>query len=109
MATLNSIFPTFLAKCAELHTLLLSVAYALFVVGVIVTVHRRFTRKALLHLLARILTLTALLVYLPVWGNALQQIMQDSIISGLGVDPAQVYNQFFTLLVIKDDSSTYTT
>ena len=39
MATFDSIFPTFLAKCGELHTLLLSVAFALFIVGVIATVH----------------------------------------------------------------------
>jgi len=38
MATFDSIFPTFLAKCGELHTLLLSVAFALFIVGIIVTV-----------------------------------------------------------------------
>src|SRR5438034_2577636 len=32
MATFENIFPTFLAKCAELHDLLLTVAFALFVV-----------------------------------------------------------------------------
>ncbi|MBU6410402.1 MAG: hypothetical protein KGR98_08435, partial [Verrucomicrobia bacterium] len=96
MATFDSIFPTFLAKCAELHDLLLSVAYALFVTGIIATVHQRFTRKTLLHLLVRIMVLTSLLVYLPIWGNALQQLLQDSIISGLGVDPAQIYDQFLT-------------
>ena len=53
MATFTSIFPTFLAKCGELHTLLLSVAYALFVAGIIVTVVHGFTHRALLHLLAR--------------------------------------------------------
>ena len=42
MATFDSIFPTFLAKCGELHTLLLSVAFALFIVGVIVTVMHQF-------------------------------------------------------------------
>lgn len=106
MATFNSIFPTFLAKCAELHTLLLSVAYALFVTGVIVTVVHGFTHKALLHLLSRLLLLTSLLVFLPVWGNEIQQLLQDSILSGLGVDPAQVYQQFNQLLVIKRDTST---
>jgi hypothetical protein len=107
MATFDSIFPTFLAKCGELHTLLLSVAYALFVSGIIVTVHQRFTRKTLLHLMVRIMVLTSLLVYLPVWGNTLQQLLQDSIISGLGVDPAQIYDQFLTLLIIKRDPSTF--
>jgi len=106
MATFDSIFPTFLAKCGELHTLLLSVAYALFVTGVIVTVAHGFTHKALLRLLSRLLVLTSLLVFLPVWGNDIQQLLHDSILSGLGVDPAQVYQQFDQLLVIKRDPAT---
>jgi hypothetical protein len=108
MATFNSIFPTFLAKCGELHTLLLSVAYALFVTGIIVTVRQRFSHRALLDLLLRLLLLTSLLVYLPVWGNQLQSLLQDSILSGLGVDPANVYQQFNQLLVIKRDTTTQT-
>ncbi len=107
MATFDSIFPTFLAKCGELHTLLLSVAYALFITGIIVTVHHRLSHKILLHLLARIMVLTSLLVYLPVWGNTLQQLLQDSILSGLGVDPAQIYDQFLELLIIKRDPSMF--
>jgi hypothetical protein len=106
MATFNSIFPTFLTDCAELNTLLLSVAYALFIVGVIVTVSHRFTHRTLLNLLMRLLLLTSLLVYLPTWGNEIQQLLQNSILSGLGVDPTQVYQQFNQLLVIKRDPST---
>jgi len=105
MATFDSIFPTFVAKCGELHTLLLSVAFALFVTGIIVTVHHQFTRRTLLHLLIRIMVLTSLLVYLPVWGNVLQNLLQDTILSGLGVDPANVHQQFVHLLVIKRDDT----
>lgn len=106
MATFDSIFPTFLAKCGELHTLLLSVAYALFITGIIVTVHHRSSHRVLLHLLVRILMLTSLLVFLPVWGNTIQSLLQGSILSGLGVDPSQVYQQFNQLLVIKRDPAT---
>ena len=106
MATFDSIFPTFLAKCGELHTLLLSVAYALFVTGIIVTVHHRFSHRVALHLSIRLMVLTSLLVYLPVWGNAIQNLLQDSILSGLGVDPSHVYQQFNQLLVIKRDPAT---
>ena len=106
MATFESIFPTFLAKCAELHTLLLSVAFALFITGVIVTVAHGLTHKAMLHLLARILFLTSLLVFLPAWGNELQSLLQNSILSGLGVDPSLVYQQFNQLLIIKRDLGT---
>ena len=106
MATFDSIFPTFLTDCAGLHTLLLSVAYALFITGVIVTVSQRFTHRALLNLLMRLLLLTSLLVFLPSWGNTLQSLLQSSILSGLGVDPSQVYQQFNQLLVIKRDPAT---
>ncbi|HUZ06168.1 MAG TPA: hypothetical protein VMV89_01630, partial [Candidatus Paceibacterota bacterium] len=88
MATFDNIFPTFLAKCGELHTLLLSVAFALFVTGIIVTVHHRFSHRVALHLSIRLMVLTSLLVYLPVWGNTIQNLLQDSILSGLGVDPS---------------------
>jgi hypothetical protein len=106
MATFDSIFPTFLTKCGELHTLLLSVAFALFVVGVIATVSHHASHKSILNLLLRLLILTSLLVFLPAWGNTLQNLLQDSILSGLGVDPSQVYQQFNQLLVIKRDPTT---
>jgi hypothetical protein len=100
MPTFDSIFPTFLTKCGELHTLLLSVAFALLIVGVIVTMMHRSSHRAILHLLLRLLLLTSLLVFLPAWGNAIQQLLQDSILSGLGVDPANVYKEFVQLLVV---------
>lgn len=109
MATFDSIFPTFLAKCADLHTLLLSVAFALFVTGVIVTVYQKFTHRVALNLSLRLLLLTSLLVFLPAWGNQLQSLLQNSILSGLGVDPTLVYQQYNQLLVTKlNDSSTGT-
>ena len=106
MATFNSIFPTFIADCGGLQTLLLNVAYALFIVGVIVTVKQHSSHKSILNLLLRLLLLTSLLVYLPAWGNTLQQLLQNSILSGLGVDPANVYQQYNQLLVIHRDPST---
>jgi hypothetical protein len=106
MATFNSIFPTFLTTCSNLHTLLLSVAFGLFITGIVVTVHHRFSERVLLNLLGRLLILTSLLVFLPTWGNEIQSLLQDSILSGLGVDPSQVYQQYNQLLVIKRDPST---
>jgi hypothetical protein len=106
MASFESIFPTFLAKCAELHTLLLSVAYALFVTGVITTVMHHISHRAVIQLMVRLLMLTCLLVFLPSWGNTVQQTLQNSILSGLGVDPSDVYNQYNQLLIIKRDSTT---
>ena len=108
MATFDSIFPTFLAKCADLHTLLLSVAFALFIVGVIITAYHKFTHRTGLNLLLRLLLLTSLLVFLPAWGNQLQTLLQNSVLSGLGVDPTQVYQQYNQLLVTKINNNNST-
>jgi threonine/homoserine/homoserine lactone efflux protein len=46
MASFESIFPTFLQKCAELNELLRIVAVALFIVGTIMLVTHGFAQLA---------------------------------------------------------------
>lgn len=106
MASFESIFPTFLQKCADLHSLLCLVAFMLFIVGTILFVLHGFTGKTLMLHLVRLLVLTALLVMLPQWGNDVQSLLQNSILNGLGVDPAHVQDQYNQLLVIKRDTGT---
>ncbi len=101
MATFESIFPTFLTKCGELHTLMQAVAFAFFVAGVTASVGQGVTKRQLFRCLIRLTVLTSLLVFLPQWGNALQDLLKDSILSGLGVDPADVYSQYQNLLDVK--------
>jgi hypothetical protein len=108
MATFDQLFPTFLQKCAEMHELLRIVAFMLFIVGTILLVGHGFTGKTLMLHLLRLLILTALLVYLPRWGNQAQSLIQTSILDGLGVDPSQVQDQYNQLLVVKRDTSTGT-
>ena len=108
MATFDQLFPTFLQKCAELHELLRIVAFMLFIVGTILLVTHGFTGKTLMLHLVRLLILTALLVYLPQWGNQAQSLIQTSIMNGLGVDPSQVQDQYNQLLVVRRDSGTGT-
>lgn len=103
MASFESIFPTFLQKCSELHELLRVVTFMLFTVGTILFVQHGFTQKTAAFYLVRLLALTALLVYLPDWGNQAQELLQSSILSGLGVDPAHVYDQYNQLLAVKRD------
>lgn len=105
MATFEQIFPTFLQKCVELHALLQSVAFALFIVGTITFVLHGFSPRILMLHLVRLLVLTALLVLLPDWGNRLQELLQNSILSGLGVDPAAVHSQYNSLLVVKRENA----
>lgn len=104
MASFETIFPTLLQKCADLHELLRIVAFMLFIVGTITFVLRGFSPKAMMFYLVRLLILTALLVLLPEWGNRVQELLQVSILSGLGIDPAHVQDQYNQLLVIKRDT-----
>jgi hypothetical protein len=104
MASFESIFPTFLQKCVQLNQLLQIVAFALFIVGTIMLVTHGFTGKTLMLHMVRLLVLTALLVFLPQWGNQVQSLLQSSILSGLGVDPSNVQDQYNQLLVIKRDT-----
>jgi hypothetical protein len=83
MASFESIFPTFLQKCAELNELLRIVAFALFIVGTIMLVTHGFTGQTLMLHLVRLFVLTALLVFLPQWGNQVQSLLQSSILNGL--------------------------
>jgi len=106
MASFESIFPTFLQKCAELNELLRIVAFALFIVGTILLVTPGFSGKTLMMHMLRIFVLTALLVFLPQWGNQVQSLLQSSILNGLGVDPSNVHDQYNQLLVIKRDTGT---
>src|SRR6266705_5052385 len=104
MATFESLFPTFLQKCAELHELLRIVAFMLFIVGTILFVLHGFSGKTLTLHMVRLFVLTALLVMLPRWGNEAQSLVQTSILDGLGVDPSNVHDQYNNLLVIKRDT-----
>ena len=105
MASFESIFPTFLLKCAELHDVLRIVAFMLFIIGLIFFVMHGFEPKTLMFYLVRLLLLTSLLVLLPDWGNRVQELLQDSILNGLAIDPANVYDQYNALLVVKRDTN----
>src|SRR5256886_98067 len=104
MASFESIFPTFLQKCAELHELMRVVAFMRFIVGTILFVQQGFSGKTLMLHLVRLFVLTALLVMLPQWGNQVQQTLQTSILDGLGVDPSHVQDQYNQLLAVKRDA-----
>ncbi len=105
MASFESLFPTFLLKCVELHELLRIVAFMLFIVGTITFVVHGFSGKTLLLHMVRLFILTALLVFLPQWGNQIQSLMQTSILNGLGVDPSNVQDQYNQLLVVKRNTA----
>ena len=106
MASFELLFPSFIERCAELHALLRVVAFLLFVVGTILLATERFTARRLLGHLVRLTVLTSLLLLLPTWGNEVQDILQRSIMDGLGVDPAKVHEEYNKLLVTRRNLGT---
>ncbi|MHC1767568.1 MAG: hypothetical protein AB9869_25360 [Verrucomicrobiia bacterium] len=80
------------------------VAFMLFIVGTILLVVHGFNGKTLMLHMVRLFVLTALLVMLPQWGNQAQQLLQTSILDGLGVDPSQVHEQYNHLLDVRRDT-----
>lgn len=102
MASFELLFPSLIAKAADLHALLRVAAFGLFIVGTILAMWPRPTPSRVLRHLVRLLVLTSLLVFLPEWGNQFQSLLQSSILSGLGVEPENLYKRYQELLIIKD-------
>jgi len=76
----------------------------LFIVGTILFVQHGFSEKTLILHMVCLFVLTALLVMVPRWGNQMQQILQTSILDGLGVDPSDVHDQYNQLLAVTRDT-----
>ena len=106
MATFDSIFPTFLAKCGELHTLLLSVAFALLSRASSSPCMHGSSHKSCCICCCDSCCSRPCSCFCRPGAITIQNLLQNSILSGLGVDPSKVYQQFNQLLVIKRDPST---
>lgn len=106
MASFETMFPTFLQVCSQLHDLLQTVAFMFFIVGTVMVVMQEFNERSMALQLLHILVLTSLLAFLPQWCNAIQSVVQSSIIGGLGVDPASVQDQYNQLLDVKQSTTT---
>lgn len=106
MPEFADLFPAFVAKCAELHRALRPAAFVFFTTGTILLVRERLSARSLLLHLVRLAVLTTLLVQLPHWGNQVQELLQDGLLDGLGVDPQDVHDQYQALVVAKRDQGT---
>ena len=104
MATFEQLFPTFwrsasscTRSCRSWHSCCSWSAPS-------VSSATGFGQTMLLHLV-RLLVLTALLVMLPEWGNRVQELLQNSVLTALGVDPKWTHRQYNALLVIKREGA----
>jgi len=101
MASFESLFPTFLQRCADLRVLLLVVAYLLVIVGIIMTAMRRPSPRAWMRYFARVTVVMSLLVFLPQWGDGVQGIVATTVTDTLKADPDQVFLAYQQTLTIK--------
>lgn len=101
MATFDQLFPTFLDRCADLREVLFVVAYALLIVGILLTAMRRPSVRAWSRYLVRISVVMSLLVLLPDWGDAAQEIVSVAVTDTLKANPDQIFQTYQDALNVK--------
>lgn len=101
MASFDSLFPTFLQRCADLRIVLLVVAYMLVIVGIIMTAMRRPSPRAWTRYFVRVIVVMSLLVFLPQWGDQVQGIVANTVTDTLKANPDQVFTTYQDTLKIK--------
>jgi hypothetical protein len=102
----NSLFPSFLNDCVQLKTALMPIAYLLLTAGMISTTiadHRSVS--AMMRTFGRTIVYIVLLTFLVTWGNQLSQLFSDFVKNQLGVDPANVFEQYKAILIPKKSPS----
>jgi hypothetical protein len=103
MNSFDSLFPTFLQRCADLRVVLMVVAYLFVIVGTIMTAMRRPSVRAWMRFFVRIIVVMSLLVFLPRWGDAIQQIVAHTVTVTLKADPDQILQAYKDTLAIKQE------
>jgi hypothetical protein len=105
MASFNNLFPTFLQRCADLRVVLLVVSYMLVIVGIIMTAMRRPSMRGWMRYFVRVVVVMSLLVFLPQWGDQVQQIVSDTVTNTLKANPDQIYQAYKDALATKQSEN----
>lgn len=95
MNNFDSLFPNFTARCTDLKSLLMPVAYLFLVIGMVSsTITGRRSAGAVLHSLGRTIVLIIVLTQLANWGNQIALITDTTVRDVLHADPSNVYQQY---------------
>jgi hypothetical protein len=105
MASFDSLFPTFLQRCADLRVVLMVVAYLLLIVGIIMMAMRRPSVRAWTRYFVRIVLVMSLLVFLPRWGDQVQQTVSDTVTNTLHANPNQILQAYKDALAVKQSEN----
>ncbi|MBK8001684.1 MAG: hypothetical protein IPK15_24010 [Verrucomicrobia bacterium] len=105
MASFDTLFPTFLQRCADLRGVLMVVAYLLVVVGILVTAMRRPSAQSWLRYLVRLIVVMSLLVFLPRWGDEVQRLVAVTVTDTLKANPDQIHQAYRDALALKQSET----
>src|SRR5947209_12253279 len=95
MNNFDTLFPNFTARCADLKSVLMPVAYLLLVTGMVSSMiagHR--STRAVLQTLGRTIVYIIVLTQLVNWGNQITLITDTTVRDVLQADPSNVYQQY---------------
>ena len=101
MASFETLFPTFLERCADLRNALLVVAYMLVIVGIIMMAMPRPSVRAWTRYFVRLIVVLSLLTFLPQWGDQIQGIVSDTVTNTLQANPDEVFHAYWNTLSLK--------
>jgi hypothetical protein len=95
MNNFDSLFPNFTARCADLKSVLMPVAYLLLVTGMVSsTIAGHRSTRAVLQALGRTIVYIIVLTQLVNWGNQIAVITDTTVRDVLQADPTNVYQQY---------------
>ena len=95
MNNFDTLFPNFTARCADLQSVLMPVAYLLLVIGMVSsTIAGRRSTGAVLRALGRTIVYIIVLTQLVNWGNQIATITDTTVRNVLHADPSNVYQQY---------------
>jgi len=109
MNNFDSLFPNFTARCADLKSLLMPVAYLLLVTGMVSsTIAGHRSTRAVLQSLVRTIVLIIVLTQLVNWGNQIAVITDTTVRDVLHADPSTVYQQYNQALQAQKSTTSQT-
>ena len=102
MNDFDTLFPNFASQCAEMHRVLLPIAFVLLVIGIVsATITGQRSPGAYLRTFGRTLAFLTVLSQLTVWGNQVSGIVDNTVKNTLKADPAGVYQQYQKTLEVQ--------
>ena len=106
MNNFDTLFPNFTARCADLKSVLMPVAYLLLVTGMVsATIAGHRSAGASLRALGRTIVYIVLLTQVVNWGNQITLITDTTVRDVLQADPGNVYQQYNQALQVQKSNS----